>query len=248
MIQAITFDFWDTIVADDSDEPKRAACGLPDKATTRLHLLTTDITRHHPDIPVERVAQALAHANERFRHFWKNEYMTPTVAERLQMAYDFLGLPFTPGFEQMVWEIEEMEVHLPPDFAPGLHEALAELAGHYKLGIISDTIHTPGRGLRQLLHSQGLLQHFSYLVFSDEVGAAKPAPAVFELAAQGLGLPLAHIVHVGDRESNDIAGPLAVGMQAVLYTGLIDRDSANTQASAICRDYAELPKIISQLP
>ena len=29
MIQAVTFDFWDTLVIDDSDEPARAARGLP---------------------------------------------------------------------------------------------------------------------------------------------------------------------------------------------------------------------------
>ncbi|MBI1881387.1 MAG: HAD family hydrolase [Chloroflexi bacterium] len=247
MIQAITFDFWDTIVADDSDEPKRAARGLPGKAAARLQLLTGDITRHHSDISAERVAQAFAHTNERFRHFWKNEYITPTVAERLQAAYDFLGIPRTSGFDHIVREIEDMEVHIPPDFAPGVHEALAELAQHYKLGIISDTIHTPGRGLRQLLESQDLLRHFSFLVFSDEVGASKPAPVVFGRAAEGLGAPLPAIVHVGDRESNDVAGPLAAGMRAILYTGVIDRDSTHTQASAICRHYAELPGIIEEL-
>ncbi len=34
-IAAITFDFWDTLAADDSDEPKRAALGLPAKAQAR---------------------------------------------------------------------------------------------------------------------------------------------------------------------------------------------------------------------
>lgn len=247
MIQAITFDFWDTIVADDSDERKRAARGLPGKPAARLHLLTGEITGHHPDISASDVAQAFDHANERFRHFWKNEHITPTVAERLQMAYDFLKIPRSPGFDQVVREIEEMEINIPPDFAPGVQEALAELAQHYKLGIISDTIHTPGRGLRQLLASQDLLRHFSYVVFSDEFGASKPAPIVFQRAAEGLGVPLSDIVHVGDRESNDIAGPLAAGMRAVLYTGVIDRGSANTQANAICHHFSELPGVIKTL-
>jgi FMN phosphatase YigB (HAD superfamily) len=247
MIQAITFDFWDTIVADDSDEPKRAAQGLPPKPAARLQLLADEIARHYTHISAEQVALAFAHANERFRHFWKNESITPTVAERLQEAYTFLDLGRTPGFDALVREIEDMEVHLPPDFAPGIHEALADLAPHYKLGIISDTIHTSGRGLRQLLEKEDLLRHFSCLIFSDEVGASKPAARVFEQAAAGLGVPLTRMVHVGDRESNDIAGPLAVGMQAVLYTGVVDRDSANTQASAICHDYTDLPRIITAL-
>ena len=35
MLKAITFDFWDTIVQDDSDEPKRKQQGLPTKSEAR---------------------------------------------------------------------------------------------------------------------------------------------------------------------------------------------------------------------
>ena len=47
MIKAITFDFWDTLVIDDSDEAKRATQGLSTKVETRLQLLIAEITRHH---------------------------------------------------------------------------------------------------------------------------------------------------------------------------------------------------------
>ena len=43
MISAITFDFWDTIAVDDSDEPKRAALGLPTKADARVQLFAERI-------------------------------------------------------------------------------------------------------------------------------------------------------------------------------------------------------------
>jgi putative hydrolase of the HAD superfamily len=217
------------------------------KPATRLQLFTAEITGHYPEITPEQVAAAFAYANQRFNHYWKNEYVTPSVAARLQEGYAYLNLTFTPGFDKLVQEIEEMELNIPPDFAPGVHAALAALAQDYKLGIISDTIHTTGRGLRQLLESQKLLHHFSCFVFSDEFGASKPAPTVFEQAAAGLGAPLAGIVHVGDRESNDIEGPLGVGMKAILYTGVIDRGSAQTRAHAICRDYADLPRLIKEL-
>lgn len=247
MIRAITFDIWDTIVKDDSDEPKRAARGLRSKAETRLELLTAEITRHHPQLTPAQIKRAFDHANQRFNHLWQVERVTPPVASRLHEAYTFLKIDRTPGFDAVVRQIEDMEVEIPPDFAPGIHRVLPELAGQYKLGIISDTVHTPGRGLRQILQGEGLLHYFSYLVFSDEAGASKPAPAVFEQAAAGLGVPLGQIVHVGDRESNDIAGPLALGMPAILYTGLADRGSGDTRATAICRDFAKLPAIIDGL-
>ena len=242
MIKAITFDFWDTLV-----EAKRATQGLSTKVETRLQLLIAEITRHHPHINPDQVQTAFNHANDHFRHHWKVEHHTPSVAERYKEAYKFLGLDLTPGYDDVVRAVEEMEVEISPDFAPGVHKALSVLAQDYKLGIISDAIHTPGRGLRQILEREGLLQYFDHWVFSDEAGASKPAPIVFEQAAIGLGVSLAEIVHIGDRESNDIEGPLAMGMKAILYTGAIDRDSATTRATAICQDYGDLPHIIAAI-
>ena len=69
------------------------------------------------------------------------------------------------------------------------------------------TIHTTGRGLRYLLQRQGLLRYFNYMLFSDEIGASKPEPEVFRRAALGLGAAPFQIVHIGDRESNDVIGP-----------------------------------------
>ncbi len=247
MLQAITFDFWDTLVADDSDEPKRKTRGLSPKPAARLHLLTDEITRHHSEITRDQIAAAFQHANDTFNHAWKIEHHTPTVAARLKYAYEFLQIGLTPGFANIVRAVEEMEVEIPPDFCAGVNDTLAELARHYKLGIISDTIHTPGRGIRQLLDAQGILKYFSYFVFSDEVGASKPKPLVFERASAGLGVPLANIAHVGDRESNDVDGPLAVGMYSVFFTGVLDRGSANTRAHAVCPGYADLPRVITNL-
>ena len=247
MIQAVTFDFWDTLVADDSDEPRRAALGLPTKPQARLQLVLDEIIQYHPDITPEQINRAFAHANERFRYAWKSEHWTPTVATRLEEAYNFLSVPVTPGFQELVRKVEEMEVMIPPTFVSGVRDVLGQLAQRYALGIVSDTIHTSGRGIRTLLERQGVLEYFRSLVFSDEVGASKPKPVVFTRASSELRVPLAKLVHVGDRESNDVDGPLAVGAKSILFTGVIDRDSANTRANAVCRDFTHLPNVIRQL-
>ncbi len=255
MISAITFDFWDTIAVDDSDEPKRAALGLPTKAEARTQLFVEKIVARHPHIHPGQAAEAYAVANQQFRHDWHNGHHTPGVAARLHTAYEYLGLRPGPGeyarlvreLDELVREIETMEIRIPPEFAEGIHNTLYVLAEEYKLGIISDTIHTQGRGLRHLLQRQGLLQYFSYFIFSDEIGAAKPSPQVFRQASLGLGLPPNQIVHVGDRESNDVAGPLSVGMSAILYTGIVDRGSARTRAHAVCRHFRDLPALVRRL-
>ena len=62
MIQAVTFDFWDTLVIDDSDEPARAARGLPTKVETRRQLFVEEVLRHQPGVSPGRAAQALQQA------------------------------------------------------------------------------------------------------------------------------------------------------------------------------------------
>jgi len=247
MIQAITFDFWDTLVADDSDEKRRAALSLPTKPQARLQLLVDEITQHHPSITPEQIADAFKQANAAFNDAWKKQHHTPSVANRLQVAYDALKIKTTPGFADVVRKVEEMEVMIPPNFVAGVNETLEQLSKHYTLGIISDTIHTTGRGLRTMMERQGILKYFRVFVFSDEAGASKPAPLVFECASKELGVPFAEIVHVGDRERNDVDGPLALGMKAILFTGVLDRGSANTRASVVCRVFSDLPKIIEKL-
>lgn len=255
MIEAITFDFWDTLAIDDSDEAKRTALGLPSKAEARMELFIRKVTTKHPHIAAQRAVNAYQKANERFRHEWHHEQRTPGVPTRISYAYEELGLLPPPGhyarligeIDELAREIEVMEIRIAPDFVSGVHNTIYLLAQQYKLGIISDTIHTNGRGIRGLLAYQGLLQYFSFLVFSDEVGAAKPSPLVFRLAALGLATQITAIAHVGDRESNDIAGPLNVGMKAILFTGAVDRGSEKTRADAICRHMSDLPQVAERL-
>ena len=49
------------------------------------------------------------------------------------------------------------------------------------------------------------------------------------------------MIHVGDRELNDIQGAQALGMKAVLFTASRDESLENgSHADAIAKDYAEL--------
>lgn len=255
VIEAITFDFWDTLAVDDSDEAKRCALKLPSKQEARTRLFVQKVQENHPQISARRATSAYQRANERFRRIWHDEYHTPAVATRISYAYEELGLLPPPGqyaqllreIDELVREIEIMEIRIPPDFVPGVNTTLAQLASQYKLAIISDTIHTNGRGLRGLLAQQGILPYFTCQLFSDEVGVSKPSAQIFRQAAAQLDIPPERIVHVGDRESNDIEGPLAIGMRAVLFTGVIDRNQGKTRAHATCHNFAALPEIVQRL-
>lgn len=247
-VRGITFDFWDTIVDDDTDEPKRAARGLASKAEARVSTFVDEILAHHPEVGCAAAVAALDKATATFRHHWKIEHHTPCVADRLMVGFEALGLGKTPGYDQLVHAWEAMEVEIPPNLVPGIGDCLAELQGRYKIGIISDAIVTPGTGLRQILKDYGLFQYFDHFVFSDEAGASKPAARVFDLATAGLGVAAGELAHVGDRPANDILGPNTYGALSVLYTGVVDRRvEGDPEASVVVSHMNDMAAAIAGL-
>jgi len=246
-IKAITFDLWDTLVHDDSDEPKRKARGLLPKKEQRRRVLWEALDRQQA-IDADRVSLAYDVADAAFNKVWHDQHVTWPIATRLEVI--LLGLqrvlPET-DFSAVVRAHEVMEVDIPPDLLAGCDDALQELSGRYQLAIVSDAIVSPGHCLRQLLEKHGILKYFSGFAFSDEVGHSKPHRCMFESAAGQLGVELQEMVHIGDRDHNDIRGPHALGMKAVLFTASRDVDKNITQADAICADYRQLPGIIEEL-
>jgi len=246
-IRTVCFDLWDTVFVDDSDEPQRLEQGLPPKPVERRELVHGFLSRH---AAIERalVDCACDTADAAFRHVWRNHHVTWPVRVRLQLVLAGLEreLP-DPDFRELVRRHEEMELRVRPDLAPGVAGALHALAGRYTLAVVSDAIFTPGWALRELLAGYGLRDLFSVFVFSDELGCSKPAPEMFRRAAELAGCRLEEMVHVGDREHNDVAGALNAGCRAVLVTAVVDRGAAATQAEAVCRDFAQLPAIIAFL-
>lgn len=247
-VKAVTFDLWDTVFVDESDEPRRAAVGLLPKREERRHLVHQFLERHEP---VERavVDAACDTVDAAFGRVWYSENVTWTVRQRLEVLLK--GLHRTLPEDELV-ELarlhEEMELMVPPDTAPGVAEALSAVAGKYKLGVVSDAVFSPGWALRKLLERAGLLDFFNAFAFSDEVGRAKPAPEMFEPICRELGVQADRIVHIGDREEKDVTGAHAVGARAILVTVVKDRGSAEkTRAEGVCDDYGKLVSILEEL-
>jgi FMN phosphatase YigB (HAD superfamily) len=246
-IKAVTFDLWDTIVDDDSDEPKRAARGLRSKRDERRHLVWSALNEREP-IDLDRVVLAYDTADAGFNVVWKELHVNWTVAQRLRVVLNGLGrdLP-EDAFGRLVEETGRMEVEIPPDPIDGIADALAALARRYKLAVVSDAIVTPGSGLKAILEGHGLAQYFSGFAFSDEVGHSKPHRAMFDRACAELGVVVDEIVHVGDRDHNDVKGPHALGAKAVLFTAARDADKDATTADAVCERHRDLPAIVDRL-
>jgi HAD superfamily hydrolase (TIGR01549 family) len=246
-IRAVTFDLWDTVLVDDSDEPKRREQGLLPKPAERRRLVFDFLSRHQP-ITQQEVDAAYDAVDSAFNRTWHQEHVTWTVTRRLTRLLSDLKRDLPENeLSELVRLHEEMELCVRPDLAPSAREALQTLHGRYRLGVISDAIFSPGRALRRILEAEGLLDLFDACVFSDEVGRSKPARLMFATAAELLGIEPGELVHVGDREQNDVAGPQAAGARAILVTVVKDRRAGASRADAICKDYRELPGLLEAL-
>lgn len=93
---------------------------------------------------------------------------------------------------------------------------------------------------REKIETLGLSDQFEVVVVGGEVGHLKPAPEAFELVAEGLGVRLSDIWHLGDSLSTDVAGANGAGCVSVWLNrdGRI-RDSEDPRPHHTIRSLAE---------
>lgn len=93
---------------------------------------------------------------------------------------------------------------------------IKELKKQYKIAILSNV----GTGwIRDEFLTADEQKHFDAMVFSYEVGYAKPDQEIYEITAERLNVPANACVMIDDSQPN-IDGALAAGWQAILYHNL----------------------------
>ncbi|PIJ50254.1 noncanonical pyrimidine nucleotidase, YjjG family [Erwinia sp. OLTSP20] len=92
---------------------------------------------------------------------------------------------------------------------PGAISLLNALKDKVEMGIITNGF----SALQQArLARTGLLSHFKFVVISEQVGVAKPHPAIFDHALELMGHPpRQRVMMVGDNPDSDILGAMNAG-------------------------------------
>ncbi len=93
-----------------------------------------------------------------------------------------------------------------------LYDWFAAQHGRLKTGIVSNS----GPGAREAERHWGFEDITDDIVYSHEVGLAKPDPAIYALAARRLGVQPGEIVFLDDVQAN-VDGATAAGWHAVLH-------------------------------
>lgn len=91
---------------------------------------------------------------------------------------------------------------------------LGRLAANYRLSILSNTNYAP------LIHSHlaamGVVECFSKVFTSVEIGVRKPYPAIFQQALKQLDIPPQNAIYIGDSYEADYQGATASEIRCIL--------------------------------
>lgn len=91
-----------------------------------------------------------------------------------------------------------------------------ELKANYKVGLLTNAI---GSLLDDIFaQNPGIQDIFDERIVSSEVGLVKPEPEIYKLALEKLGVQPEEALFIDDGQAN-VDGAIAVGMQALLFTG-----------------------------
>lgn len=126
----------------------------------------------------------------------------------------------------------------------GAVEVVAAVAARHPVAYVTNGL---ADVQRPRLEASPLRSYTRSIVISDEVGAAKPDPAIFEAALAELGDPTPdRVTMVGDNPVADIAGAASLGMATVWVTRPGGKHVAGDGPSPTHRiaDIRELPHVL----
>jgi FMN phosphatase YigB (HAD superfamily) len=241
VIDAVTFDFWDTLVR--APEPRQAR-------SARVQRLTGVLVDagFGPPVGEQQIGAALDEIIRIFNERW-NDNVQFTSEHGTVLLVELLDLVVDDDLLVRLNEAFQGSGDGPvPELSDNVRPTLARLKGEgVRIGIVCDVGMAPSTILRRHLASHDIIQFFDHWSFSDEVGHYKPAREIFEHALAGLGgVEPSRTAHVGDLRRTDVAGALAMGMRAVRYRGRNDDQGRpdDPEAHHVIDDHAELSKVL----
>jgi len=244
MIRAITVDCWGTLFLDGP---------LSDERYTRQRLAGIGAILVRSGVKVSRqdLHRAYAASGRRLADIWAEERDVP-VSRYVTMLLEALDRKLLQRLgpatiEEMVEAYSIPALQVPPALDPGARAACERLvADGIALGVVSNTMCTPGVVLRRIFEAAGLLALFKVLVFSDECGFRKPDPEIFRRALRQVGACPEEALHVGDDAVLDVEGAREAGM-SVIQVAPDGRATGPVKPDGVITAFGDLPDALKRL-
>ncbi|UPG93905.1 HAD family hydrolase [Luteibacter aegosomatissinici] len=170
------------------------------------HCVDRWLKAHHPEVATQWPIEAMRELREKVAR--EHTHLAHDFSEQrritIRQAFAACGIDDAPV--DALWGIyfaARNNVELYPDALPALERIAAKLPiasisnGNADLEVI---------GLHHLFHTR---------INASGAGVAKPDPKIFHAAVEALGVPAAHILHVGDDPLLDVVGAREAGLRTV---------------------------------
>jgi len=119
-------------------------------------------------------------------------------------------------------------------------ETMAELAQRYRLGIVSNFY----GNLEAVCRDTGLTPYLGAMIDSQQLGAEKPAPEIFEAALRQIGVQPEETAFVGDSLRRDRTGACNAGLRFIWVAPAPVRDAAGPLDHAVITSVTEIVELL----
>ncbi len=170
------------------------------------------------------------------------------IASLARLHFRDAGMSLAAGAATAVAAVlgeADVERFVPPAGLAARVRAFQEVG--YRLAAVSNTTTSPEL-LDGYLERIGLRDLFDAAVYSSAIGVRKPHPLVYRRALAALDVEPQHAVFVGDRVREDVVGPQAVGIRAVLTHEFRREDPGAAAPLAVIPALDQLGAVLERLP
>jgi len=214
-LKSVSFDLWETLLTDTPELSRR-------QERLRLQRMERVLIERGFAQTADRIEQAYRTLWHRcLELYWSRD---EDIACRVQIEHFLEALDLDPATfdEPSMAALEEVyanaAIEVLPSVIAGAHDVLTALRDRgFRIGLISNTGRTPGYALREILDRVGLARSIDAMVFSNEHGACKPQPSIFETLRDALNVHYDEMMFVGDNLYVDVHGAQRLGITAVHF-------------------------------
>ena len=218
MIEAITFDLWNTIFQNKSYSESRINFLLQYLTSKGFNDDRFLLESCYDHIFLHYINE---NPNGNFQHIY-NEY-------RIDKVLKCLKINLSIGEKEEILEVLESEMLKdPPLMKIGVRDTLSELSPQYKIGLISNTGITPGDIIKKVLEKYDILKFF-------------------QVTLTHLGSKPENSIHIGDLLFTDIKGAKDYGMLSIWFNDLDQNRQSEIIPDFEVSDIREIIKIIKSI-